>query len=93
MAAHWILINTDTKEEIKRSPRLPTIDQSMPKGMEKGLKWLPIKRGEYPSIDIKTQSIRFKEEIVNDELIITYLPFISNENTRSEEIKKEIKRR
>lgn len=74
MASNWILINTDTNEEIKRSPRLPTIDQSMPKGMEKGFKWLPIERSEYPETN-EEQGITYIETLKENKLYIEFITF------------------
>ena len=88
MAANWILINTDTNKEIKRCPRLPTIDQSMPKGMGKNLQWFPIVRSTYPTAN-ENQGMTYKEEIKNGKLHIDFLTFeIKDGRTKPIEIAK-----
>ena len=58
MAYHkWALWDKNEQRQIKRSKLLPTIDQSLPKGMDKNLEWLEIVRGIEPVYDEETERL------------------------------------
>ncbi len=72
----YCLIVIEPQGYLKRGVDLPNKDHSLPvKGLDPRLKWVEFVESDYPKIDNETQGITYKEEIIGDEWLVTYLPF------------------
>lgn len=78
-----IVIETGVCVYGKRNVLLPTINHVLPvQGMDHRLEWFEMEFSDYPEIDIETQGVTYKEELIDNKFKVTYLAFnIEDGNT------------
>ena len=59
----------------KRNVDLPSEKLPVP-GLKSDLKWYEMEFSDYPRIDIETEGVTYKEELVGDKFKVTYLSFL-----------------
>ena len=73
----YCLIVKEPQGYLKRKVDLPTLDDALPvPGLDPKLKWVEFIESSYPEIDNETQGITYEEEIIGNQWIVTFLPFL-----------------